>query len=186
MLLLRGPFGTGKSCLAAALLGELLKGDVQGLWISSAELMRRLMPGADEQYTDKLQAGMLTRVKTADVLVLDDLGAEHGTTSYARSQLLEIINARYDSGKPTIVTSNYPIYALDKDRINAAWAGDSVDAETLEDRISSRAVERFLDDSRALIVRFPASAKMRRAAEITASDPQLVAKPRFREVSAGD
>lgn len=184
MLLLRGPYGTGKSCLAAALMGELLKGDVQGLWISSAELLQRLMPDADEQYTDSLQAGILTRVKTVDVLVLDDLGAEHGTTPFARSQLQDILNSRSESGKPTIATSNYLIMSLDRDKILNARAGGSTDTETLEDRIGARAAERFQDETRALIIRFPASAKMRRAAEITESN--AAARIRPREISAGD
>ena len=46
-----------------------------------------------------------------DLLILDDLGAERGT-EYALEQVFAVIDARYRSRKPLIVTTNLTLNAL--------------------------------------------------------------------------
>jgi DNA replication protein DnaC len=46
-----------------------------------------------------------------DLLILDDLGAERGT-EYALEQVFAVIDARYRSRKPLVVTTNLTLDAL--------------------------------------------------------------------------
>ena len=51
-------------------------------------------------------------VKTASVLILDDLGTE-SATPWAREKLYQLLNFRYVSRKPTVITTATPIKELD-------------------------------------------------------------------------
>jgi DNA replication protein DnaC len=48
---------------------------------------------------------LLDRLQRYELVVIDDLGVERGT-SYASEQVYSIIDTRYRSGKPLIVTTN--------------------------------------------------------------------------------
>jgi DNA replication protein DnaC len=54
---------------------------------------------------------LLEDVNRPDLLVLDDLGAER-TSSWVNDRLYLIINRRYDSGRPILVTTNLDLGEL--------------------------------------------------------------------------
>ena len=56
-------------------------------------------------------ADFLASLNAYDLLILDDLGAERGT-EYALEQVFAVIDARYRSRKPLIVTTNLTLNAL--------------------------------------------------------------------------
>ena len=52
-------------------------------------------------------------IRTAPVLILDDLGA-HSSTPWAQEKLYQLINYRYNARLPTVITTNLRIEDLDE------------------------------------------------------------------------
>jgi DNA replication protein DnaC len=103
--------GNGKTHLAAAIANSLArKGDVV-LFISVPDLLDHLRatysPSSVIAYDRRFN-----EVKTASVLILDDLGTE-SATPWAREKLYQLLNYRYVSRKPTVITTAIPIKELD-------------------------------------------------------------------------
>ena len=92
-LLLFGGVGTGKTYTAACIANELL---AQGIPVVMTSLVKLIDGGADE---------LCSRMAAIDLLILDDLGAER-STDYALEQIYNIVDSRYRSRKPLIVTTN--------------------------------------------------------------------------------
>lgn len=98
-LLLFGPVGTGKTFLAVAIANALLDEGVSCCVTNFTRLTNTLFALRDgkQEYLDSLNK--------YDLLVIDDLGAERDT-EYMIEQVSIIIDSRYRSGKPLIVTTN--------------------------------------------------------------------------------
>lgn len=121
--LLTGNAGAGKSHLAMSMLrvvNEYSSPYRKCLFISVDELMRKIKAGfnrtGDYYYTEERMINLLTE---ADLLVLDDLGAETGAinsdkaaTDFTTKMLYAIVNGRMS--KPTIITTNLDTRALGK------------------------------------------------------------------------
>ena len=99
-LLLFGDVGTGKSFLAGCIANSLLDQDIPVLMTNFPTILARLSGtfGAE-------RADFLASLGDYDLLIIDDLGVERGT-EYALEQMFSIIDSRYRSGKPLIVTTN--------------------------------------------------------------------------------
>lgn len=104
-LLLIGALGCGKTHLAAAAANMLLEGDQSVLFITVPDLLDHLRatytPTSEVAY-----ASLYTMICEADVLVLDDLGAQQ-TTPWAEEKLFQLMNHRYVWRSPTIITTNH-------------------------------------------------------------------------------
>ncbi|MBT9167754.1 MAG: DNA replication protein DnaC [Syntrophomonadaceae bacterium] len=110
-LIFVGDVGSGKTHLAFALLGEILKKGAKGLAATVPDLMDDLRPKKGET-TDK-QESQIETLKKIDFVVLDDLGAQRNT-EWVTERLFIIINARYNNMLPTIITSNETLESLEK------------------------------------------------------------------------
>jgi len=63
-------------------------------------------------YQDKEAEVIITsNLQQADLLIIDDLGAENDTT-WVKEKLYEIIDSRYRDSKPTIITTNLTLEQL--------------------------------------------------------------------------
>lgn len=98
-LLLYGPVGTGKTHAAACIANELVNQGRPCLVTNFARITNTLQGMFDgkQRYLDDFNR--------LDLLVIDDLAAERDT-SYMNEMIFHIIDSRYRSGKPLIVTSN--------------------------------------------------------------------------------
>ena len=106
-LLLEGQPGVGKTHLAAAVLKHIVQATgARGLFYDTRDLLRVIRSTYDPSIrTTEIE--VLRPVMRADVLVLDDLGAEK-TSEWVEETMNLIVNTRYNERRLTIFTSNYP------------------------------------------------------------------------------
>lgn len=124
-LYLAGPVGTGKTHLAAATARRLMyRRHTPTLFVTVPDLLDRMRPGNFGGVQDDREA-WFAAAKGAELLVLDDLGAEKAT-EWAQERVFILINHRYRERLPTIFTSN-----LDPEELG----------EHLGERVVSRIVE---------------------------------------------
>ncbi|HMQ05361.1 MAG TPA: ATP-binding protein [Pyrinomonadaceae bacterium] len=135
-LLLSGPVGVGKTHLAVSMIKGLSERGFQCLFYEFGSLLKEIQDSYNPN-TKTSELTVLTPVLTADLLVLDELGASK-PTDWVRDTLSHIINTRYNEDRFTIFTTNY----LD-DRLTEA-------SETLEDRIGVRARSRLFEMCRTV------------------------------------
>ncbi len=105
-LLLWGDVGTGKSFFAGCIANALLEQCVPVLMTNFAKILNALsgMYAEDRNsYIDSLNRYSL--------LIIDDLGAERNS-EFAQEQVFHVIDSRYRSGKPLIVTTNLTLDEL--------------------------------------------------------------------------
>ncbi len=100
-LYLCGPCGAGKSHVAAAIANHLAMRGQGVTYASVPDLLRFVRRGFGERTADE----RLDALMAIDVLILDDLGAEH-LTAWAAEQLFVLLNARYLADRATVLTSN--------------------------------------------------------------------------------
>lgn len=100
-LYLCGGVGSGKTHLATGLARLLIEErHVPTLFHTAPELLDRLRPSEDGD-----REAWASWAMNAELLVLDDLGAEKSTV-WSRERLFVLVNHRYRRSLPTIFTSN--------------------------------------------------------------------------------
>ena len=110
-LVLMGTYGTGKTHLAAA-IGNYRKGmGDDPVFAVVPDLLDHLRatfsPSSNISYDE-----MFNRVKSASLLILDDLGTQ-SATPWAREKLYQIFNERYNAKLPTVITMSGTLDELD-------------------------------------------------------------------------
>ncbi|MGE3955353.1 MAG: ATP-binding protein [Vicinamibacterales bacterium] len=105
-LFLEGQPGVGKTHLAVAVLKRVIeRTGARGLFYDTRDLLRVIRSTYDPS-TRTTELDILRPVMTADLLVLDDLGAEK-TSEWVEETMNLIVNTRYNERRLTIFTSNY-------------------------------------------------------------------------------
>ena len=108
-LYLHGSFGSGKTYLISALLNELSKNNANVVIVYYPELLRSLK----EAFENNSFSDRVNEIKRADLLLLDDIGAET-VTAWNRDEILgTILQYRMDNKLPTFFTSNLNIKELE-------------------------------------------------------------------------
>lgn len=102
-LLLWGDIGTGKSFTAACIANALMEKGIPVLMTNFSKILNQ-MGGmySDERYR------YIASFSVYDLLVIDDLGIERNT-EYALEQVYAVIDERYKTGKPLIITTNLTV-----------------------------------------------------------------------------
>jgi len=112
-MLLFGIAGCGKTYLAFAIANELYKRGHTTMAISASRIMK-IIQDSYSKYGEMGTVGemeILNALKDVSLLILDDLGVEN-KTSWAYEKLYSIIDSRYQSRKPVIITTNLTIEGL--------------------------------------------------------------------------
>jgi DNA replication protein DnaC len=126
-LVFMGQTGCGKTHLAAAIVNYRYEIGKPALFVVVPDFLDHLRsafnPESKVSYDQLFES-----VKTAPLLVLDDFG-EQSTNPWVREKLYQLINFRYNSRLPTVITTRYSL--------------DEIMAE-VDGSISSRLVDRTI------------------------------------------
>lgn len=141
-ILFVGTMGTGKTHLSVGVLRRLVREKgVRGLFCDYRELLKSIQNSYNPQVaTTELE--LLKPVFAAEVLVLDDIGAQK-PNEWVWDTVALILNTRYNDKQSTIITTNYPD--------QPAASGNMSDTEragrelTLGDRIGDRMRSRLAE-----------------------------------------
>lgn len=111
-LLMWGSPGTGKSYASFCIANKLLESYTPVIAISSIALINKIYDSYG-RYGDVGEVEIINMLNNADLLVLDDLGAEHESNKGKEKQILySIIDSRLRNEKPMIVTTNLTLIQL--------------------------------------------------------------------------
>src|SRR6201988_2302581 len=154
-LLLMGPSGVGKTHLAVAALKELIGRGHNGLFCDYRELLKEIQASYNPA-SESREMGVLEPVRTAEILVLDDLGANK-PSAWVLDIIGLVLNARYNEKRMTILTTNYFEETAAPDPGARLPGGQrvSVKEDTLADRIGARMRSRLFEMCRTVELHAP-------------------------------
>jgi len=137
-LVLSGASGSGKTHLAAALANAVVDAGRPALFMVVPDLLDHLRttyaPDSDLPY-DRL----FDQVRNAELLVLDDLGAQ-SSTPWAEEKLYQIVSHRFNLALPTVFTVSRPLEELDE-RLRSRLSDGSLSQVYVLDAAAGAAVE---------------------------------------------
>lgn len=123
-LLFQGAVGYGKTYLAAACANDLIEKDIAVRFVVVPDFLD-LIRDSFNDHSPYRESVLMQEVKTAPVLILDDLGA-HNYTDWSVKTIFAILNYRLNYELPTVITTN-------------------LEREQLEELLGSRVYSRLLE-----------------------------------------
>ncbi len=125
-----GTTGTGKTLIWSALVSELIRSGFTANIIKVSELIRSLKD-TWRRDSDLSETKVIEFFAGLDLLVIDEIGVQYGSDT-ERLFISEIIDARYNDVKPTVLVSNLSI-------------------EEIQSCVGERVVDRLREDGGKLI-----------------------------------
>lgn len=151
-LLFTGPPGGGKTHLAVGVLRALIERyAVRGRFVDFTDLVYQIQSTFDAG-SEESKDQVLSPIIEAEVLVLDELGAQR-STPFVNDMLYLVLNKRYARCLPTIFTTNHPIGEPEQTRDQSPdrpRAHQSSEVIPLTQRIPVRLVSRLYEMARMI------------------------------------
>lgn len=111
-IFLYGSVGTGKTYAASCLANDLMENGKTVLFMSFALYLIKIRESFKNNFEDtNIESEILKYVKTCDLLIVDDLGVEN-VKEFAIEKLFTLLDTRYRTKKPFIITTNLSIEAI--------------------------------------------------------------------------
>jgi DNA replication protein DnaC len=110
-LVVMGPFGCGKTHLAAAIANFRADSEYPPLFIVVPDLLDHLRATFSPNSTVTLDR-RFEEVRTSPLLILDDLGTQ-ATTPWVKEKLYQLFNYRYNAELPTVITTATSLEDMD-------------------------------------------------------------------------
>lgn len=98
-----GPVGTGKTFAAGCIANALIDRNIPVLMTSFPKLLSMVAEERGSSWTEEIR-----RMQDYSLLILDDFGVER-ETPFALEKMFYVIDERYKSGKPFILTTNLTV-----------------------------------------------------------------------------
>lgn len=134
ILVFEGGTGSGKTHLAAA-IGNIHLERGKPVWFMNAPDLLDHLRSTYRSDSDLAYDELFERVRSVDLLILDDLGTEN-PSAWAQEKLYQLIDHRYINRMPTVMTTNHRV-------------------EDMEPRLRSRLLDHSPDRARRIIVAAP-------------------------------
>ncbi|MFD1335237.1 primosomal protein DnaI [Oceanobacillus iheyensis] len=130
-LYLYGSFGVGKTYLLGAIANELKKLEYSISLIYMPEFVREIKSSfKDDSFNEKVDF-----FKKADILMLDDMGAEMQSAWFRDEVLGSVLQYRMMEGLPVFITSNYDLDQLEQELSTTRNGVEQVKAGRIIERI---------------------------------------------------
>ncbi len=111
-LVFAGPYGCGKTHLAAAIANYRVEQGYPALFVVVPDLLDHLRatfsPQSLVSYDQRFE-----EVRNASLLILDDLGTQ-SSTKWAQEKLFQLFNHRYNAHLPTVITMQESVEEFEK------------------------------------------------------------------------
>lgn len=104
-LLIWGPYGNGKSHLAAAAAHAVQTSGKTVVFQTMPELLERIRQTFNDRQNKETERDIMYALQNCDLLVLDDIGAEK-VSDWVQDVLFRIVDGRYRQKKPILYTTN--------------------------------------------------------------------------------
>ncbi len=111
-LLFQGGPGLGKTHLSLAIARELINSGYGVIYVSAPVIFDKI-ENEHFKFGGNNEFEMINNLVECDLLIIDDLGTEFGT-SYKSSLIYNIMNSRMLSSKPTIISTNMSLSDMEK------------------------------------------------------------------------
>lgn len=106
-ILMRGATGLGKTHLSLSIANEVIRKGYSVIYGSAPDLFRK----CEQEHFGREDGSTIDMLLEADLLILDDVGAEFESKFYSAA-LYNIINNRMNAAKPTIISTNCDLNEL--------------------------------------------------------------------------
>lgn len=140
-LYLWGEMGTGKTMLATLVLKEMVKRGLRCYSITIDGLIDEFTKG---WASDEDKRWYEHKIKFSDVLLLDDLGKEGNRGSLPQSTFNNLLRARVQGGRPTLITSN-----IEPDKLGRIYGGSSLELlyeSSMDEHFTGTSVRKYVHE----------------------------------------
>lgn len=129
-LILTGNFGTGKTLLMSILANRITSDfGFQVRYINAVDLINEIKDSFSTEVKITTKA-VLDRYRESEFLFIDDID-KLNSTDYVRELIYSIVNARYESERPVVMSSNNSIDVLDEKFFGEAVVSRLLEKSTL-------------------------------------------------------
>lgn len=129
-LLIYGEPGNGKTYLSSCIANSLLENFIPVICVSINGLLGRIQETYNK-WGKEAEADVIRGLCNADLLIIDDLGTEK-KTDWSQSMIYNIIDSRYRSNLPLIITTNLNINPKETNGVLTELYGKRTEDRILE------------------------------------------------------